>query len=49
MRLEKRKSNDIAGMENHNERKTENHSNCDIDLGVPSGKRGFTTVRKLKN
>lgn len=32
MRLEKRKSNDIAGMENHNERKTENHSNCDIDL-----------------
>ena len=32
MRLEKRKSNDIIGMENHNERKTENHSNCDIDL-----------------
>lgn len=32
MRLEKRKINDIVGMENHNERKTETHSNCDIDL-----------------
>lgn len=32
MRLEKRKSNNISGMENHNERKTDNHSNCNIDL-----------------
>ncbi|WP_438531657.1 MobV family relaxase, partial [Cetobacterium sp.] len=32
MRFEKRKSVNVKGMELHNERKTENHSNTDIDL-----------------
>lgn len=31
MRLEKRNSKNIVGMFRHNERKTENHSNVDIN------------------
>lgn len=30
-RMEKRKANNLGGLQNHNDRKTENHSNKDID------------------